>query len=121
MPRQTPFDAGERDRQITLQQVTDGTVDDSGFPLEPWTDLVSVFAKRIDLGGSEMFKASQLSAPYDTRWEIAYRTDMDPDEIDVPKARRLSYKGRVYDIVSASEIGRREGIELFTLSGGLLT
>jgi SPP1 family predicted phage head-tail adaptor len=115
------MDAGERDRQVTLQQVTEGTTDSDGFPLEPWSTLASVFAKRIDLGGSEMFKASQLSAPYDTRWEIAYRTDMDPDELDIPKVRRLVYKGRPYDIVAASEIGRREGIELFTLSGGLLT
>lgn len=121
MPRTTPIDAGERDRQVTLQQLTESQ-GESGFPVEAWTTLSSnVFAKRIGLGGRERVAAGMQTAPYDTRWEIPYRTDMDPDEIEIEKKRRLVYKGRVYDITHAAEIGRREGIELFTLAGGLLT
>lgn len=118
--RRTPMDAGERDRAVTLQQVADGT-GTSRFPTEAATTLATVFAKRVDIKGRKRFEADQVTAPYDTHWEIAYRTDMDPDEIDVPKARRLVYKGRVYDIVHAEMIGRYEGVELLTMSGGLLT
>jgi hypothetical protein len=41
---------------------------------------------------------------------------MDPDLLDVPKRRRLVYKGRTYDIVAAGQIGRNEGVELLTLA-----
>jgi hypothetical protein len=43
-----------------------------------------------------------------------YRADMDPDLVDVPKARRLVFGGRVHDIAAAQHLGRREGIELST-------
>jgi head-tail adaptor len=122
MPRSTPMDAGERDRYITLQQLTEST-GTSGFPVESWTTLIGVFAKKIDVGGRERFTmaAGQMSAPFDARWEIPFVTSMDPDAIDVPKKRRLVYQGRVHDIVAAAEIGRRQGIELVTTAGGLLT
>ena len=45
-----------------------------------------------------------------------YRADMDPDLIDVPKVRRLLYKGRVYDIVAATLLSRQEGVEVETLA-----
>ena len=115
MVRKVAIDAGERDRQITIQQLTE-SVGGTRFPVESWSTLATVFARREDLGGRERFMAHQLSAPYDTRWEIPYRLDMDPDEVDVPKKRRLVYKSRTYDIVSASMIGRYEGVELLTLA-----
>jgi SPP1 family predicted phage head-tail adaptor len=120
MPRTTPMDAGERDRLITVQQVTDGT-GSSGFPTETWATLAQVYARRVDIGGRERFAAGIQTQPYDTRWETAYRSDLDPDEIEVGKKRRIVYKGRVYDITHAAEIGRRDGIEFFTLAGGLAT
>jgi SPP1 family predicted phage head-tail adaptor len=120
MPRTTPMDAGERDRLITVQQVTDG-IGDSGFPKETWGTLAQVYARKVDIGGRERFAAGIQTQPYDTRWETAYRSDLDPDEIEVGKKRRIVYKGRVYDITHAAEIGRRDGIEFFTLAGGLLT
>lgn len=119
--RRTSLEPGERDRIVTIQQLTEG-VDDSGAPLETWTTLVSTMpAAKYDIHGREMFHANQLSARYDTRWEMNWRTDMDPDTIDVPKKRRLLYKGRAHDIVSASEIGRRDGLELLTLASTKIT
>lgn len=114
--RQTPMEAGERDRYITIQQLTE-TIGSSGFPVETWATLVQMFAMKQDLGATERFRLDQLSAKADTRWEINYRADMDPDLVDIPKARRVVYQGRVYDIVAASQIGRLEGVELITLAG----
>lgn len=115
--RVAPLEAGERDKQVTIQFLTEAT-GSSRFPKDDWTMLPSItmFASKRDLGGRERFAAAQLSTPADLRWEINYRADMDPDVIDVPKKRRLVYKGRAYDIVSASQIGRNEGIELLTMA-----
>jgi SPP1 family predicted phage head-tail adaptor len=116
-----PMEPGERDRPVTIQQrATTDTVDDSGFPTDNgagWTTLASsVWMRKLDLKGQERFQANQLSAPFDTQWEMGYRADMDPELLDVPKLRRLLYQGRSYDIVAASHIGLREGVELMTLA-----
>jgi head-tail adaptor len=112
--------AGERDRLITVQQVTDGT-GSSGFPTETWTTLTTAMASYMPLGGRERFTANMTTAPFDTQWQMDYRPDMDPDLVNVPKRRRIVYEGRVHDIVSAAVIGRRAAIEFNTVSGGLLT
>lgn len=111
-----PMEPGERDRAVTIQQLTE-SAGSSGFPVETWATLVTpVWMRKLDVGSQERFAAAQLSAPYETQWEMGYRTDMDPELVNVPKTRRLLYGGRTYDITGASQIGRREGIELLTVA-----
>jgi hypothetical protein len=113
---------GLRDRIITIQQRSStDTVGSSGVPVETWTTLVSAMPasrvdQAIDIRGRETFAAGQLTSRVDTRWEINYRPDMDPELVDVPKLRRICHNARIYDIVSASVIGRREGIQLLTVA-----
>jgi head-tail adaptor len=120
--RHAPFEPGHRDRTITIQQrnATDA-VDSEGAPTPDtagWTTLVANMpAAKQDIQGRERFVSNEESARFDTRWEINYRVDMDPELVDVPKLRRIVHNGRTYDIVAASEIGRREGLELLTLAG----
>lgn len=119
MPRQVP--AGLRTRLVTIQQLAEsqGT---SGYPVENWTTLVTVMASKADETGQERFGANQTTSPYDTTWQIPYIAGVDPELLNVPKKRRLIYRNRVYDIVSASPIGElHRGVELKTLAGGLLT
>jgi hypothetical protein len=71
---------------------------------------------KVDLRGNERLMAAQLAAGFDTKWQLQWRDDMDPDYVNVPKTRRLVYRGRAYDIVQAVEIGRREGIALMTIA-----
>lgn len=111
-------DPGKRDRLVTIQEMTSSIDADSGEPVEAWDTLATVFMEKVEMRGNERFQSQQMTAPYDTRWRLPYRTDMDPETLDVPKDRRLVYKNRVYDIISAQMIGRRDGIELMTLSGG---
>lgn len=118
MPRVYPIDPGERDRLVVIQQRGVDDADAVGEPVETWTTLVSAYMRRIDVEGRERFQADQISAPYDTRWEMGYRADMDPDLLDITKVRRLKYKGRYYDIVHAALINRQDGIELSTLASG---
>ena len=111
--------SGERDRLITIQKLTQpDNAGSSGFPVETWTTLGTMMASFVPMGGRERFSVDQLSAPFDTQWQIPYRSDMDPDLVQVPKLRRLVYNGRVHDIVSAAVVGRRRTVELNTLSGG---
>ena len=111
---------GERDRQVTIQSIAQGT-GTSRFPTETASDLFTAWASMTPLTGRERFTGAQISAPFDTQWQLPYRADIDPDLLNVPKARRLVYQGRVYDIVSAVVVGRREAVELNTVSGGLTT
>ncbi|HEX8030276.1 MAG TPA: phage head closure protein [Vicinamibacterales bacterium] len=107
------LNAGALDREVTIQQKTTAA---SGYPVETWTPLeAGVWMSKQDMRGKERFAAAQVSASYDTRWELQWRDDMDPDAIDVPNLRRLVYRGRVHDITAAMELGRQEGIALFTL------
>lgn len=119
MPSRFAGDAGERDRLVIVQQLTESK-GASNFPVEAWSQLTTMYLSKQPAGGRERFVADQVSAPYDTRWEGPYRADMDPELVEVEKKRRLVYKGRVHDIVHAAMIGRYEGIELLTQAGGLV-
>lgn len=115
-----PFDAGLRDRHVTIQQLTE-SVGSSGFPVETWSTLPgNWWASKQDgvrrTSSGEAFKNGQLSAATVTRWELGYSESMDPELVDVPKTRRLVYQGRTFDITAADHLGRRDGIALFTLS-----
>lgn len=109
--------AGQRDRSVTIEMVTDG-VGTSRYPTEAWTTLTTARMSKKDVRQMERFAAMQLSAPIDTQWEMEYREDMDPELVDVAKSRRLVYQGRIFDIVGAAQIGRRQGIALTTLAAG---
>lgn len=111
-----PMEPGERDKAVTIQQLTETIV--KGFAKESWTTLATpVWMRKMGLRASERFEAEQVAGKADTQWEMGYREDMDPDLVNVVKVRRLLYAGRVYEITGADMIGRREGIELITVSG----
>lgn len=112
--------SGQRDRLVTIQALTEST-GASRYPVESWADLVTVWAHKEDIGARERFIAEQHSAPYDTRWSLPWDARMDPDTVDVRKTRRLIVGSRVHDIVAAKELGRRQGIAVETLAGGLVS
>ncbi len=80
-------DAGERDRLVIIQQLTESRAE-SGFPVEAWTPLTTAYLSKEELSGRERFTANQLTAPYDTRWIGPYRSDMDPDVVNTPRVRQ---------------------------------
>ena len=94
------------DRLIELQRRS-LTRNAFGEQVESWTTLASVWAEKIDLKGREFFAAQQTSADVSTRWRIRYRTD-------VSTLNQLVCAGFTYNINQVSEIGRGEGLELFT-------
>ena len=84
---------------------------DSGFPIETWAPLVTLWMQKIDLLGSEAFRADQMTARYDVRFVAPYEPALDPEVVDVPATHRLVYRGRTYDIVTAAIIGRFEAVD----------
>lgn len=118
MSRVSDVAAGARDQRISLVPITQSE-DTSGMPIEVdalEADWIAVMAAKYDLGGRERFSSDQESAPYDTRWSLPYAQRFDPDVVNVPKVFALMHRGRRYDIIAASMIGRRAGVELLTMS-----
>lgn len=108
--------AGARDRAVRIEALTQ-TTDESGFPIETWSTLADrVWMHKEDLAGGERLAAMQVTGMMDSAWAMDWREDMDPEALDVLKSRRLVHNDRVFDIVAASVVGRRDGIELMTLS-----
>lgn len=117
-----PMEAGERNCKVTIQQLTEGR-GTSGAPIETWTDLASVWMSRkaidpIRADSGEKWLSNQVVAQPQSIWEMGYRADMDPLDVNIPKKRRLVYRGRPYNIVAGDVIGNREGIELIAISLG---
>lgn len=119
MPLKPRVAAGQRDRLVTIQQLTDG-VAGSGMPIETWTPLGDSYMSRLDTLADERFRAGQEGAWTETTWHLPYRADMDPELVNVPKTRRLLYSGVIHNIRAASVFDGRRGIELVTLAGEAL-
>lgn len=108
--------SGQRDHEVVIQQLV-GSKGSTGYPVETWTTLVAQeWMARTDQRANERFAASQESAAAETAWEMEYRADMDPDLLNVPRLRRLVYLGRVHNIIAATTIGPKRGIELLTVA-----
>lgn len=107
-------DAGSRNCYVTIQQLTESR-SAGAYPVETWATLRQEWAGREDATGREMFGAGQTTASFETRWHLGYSAEMDPETVDVPKTRRIVWKGRTHEIVFARMTAGRE-IELLTLA-----
>lgn len=108
--------AGQRDHEVLIQQLA-SSKGGSGYPVETWTTLVALeWMARTEQRANERFAATQQTASSETQWEMSYRADMDPDLLNVPKTRRLVYQGRIFNIVAATVIDAKRGIELQTVA-----
>ena len=108
---------GQRDRQVTIQQVTE-TRGASKAPVESWADLATVPMSKEDRGSRERLAAGQTTAALDSVFTLYYRADMDPERVDVAKRRRLVFQGRVYGITFGRLLDGGRDIELVTLAAG---
>lgn len=97
---------GLLDRQVTLRarSVSNGV---SGQPTESWSNLATVWARKLDISGSERNDQGQEVAKGHTLFIIRYRSD-------VNTTNRVSYGGVEYDITFIKEMGRQVLLELTT-------
>lgn len=99
--------AGKLDRRIVIQTPT-ATRDGAGQPVETWATLCTVWANVTHLRGSEPFQGQQFNAQRKTVFLIRWRDDVD-------ETMQVIHDGDTYGILSAVEVGRREGLEIATL------
>ena len=98
--------SGRLDRRITLQRKT-VTENSYGEPVETWKDLGTVWAEYLPVRGAERYASMQTVGEIEIKWRIRYRPGLTP--ID-----RIVYKGHTHDVTGLIEIGRREGLEIYT-------
>jgi hypothetical protein len=108
------------DREIRLERdgatVNGDTADLPGAPVV----LATVYANYHPLPGSEKFSSSENAATAPVRFRIRWNEALDPDATgglnpkDYVRFPATS-GGKLYDILSAVTMGRREGIEIAAL------
>ncbi len=108
--------AGLRDRWVRLEILGADDGGGSGMPSDTFALLAEVWAAREDLAGRERTAINVKEATFDTRWQVPYRPEIDPEQVDVPKRVRIVHYGRAYDVAFASRVGDTL-IELLTLAG----
>jgi head-tail adaptor len=91
---------GQRDLLITIERLVEG-LSDSNYPTEAFGQPMQFWAYREYVTLEEQFRGNQLTATAMERWDIPYSEAMDPDDVDVTKKRRIVFKGRVRNIISA--------------------
>lgn len=99
--------SGKLDRRITIQVRTVVT-DALGGETETWADEFPVWAERETQSATERFVTVQKVADVNTLFRIRWVENIANDV--GPKTHRLTYRGRVYEILAVVEIGRREGM-----------
>lgn len=100
--------AGSLDRTVTIQR--QGAAVDDGYTMQPgaWATLATRKAQRITSRGREVFEQQGVDA--EVPMTFVLRDDSVTRTITVKD--RVSYGGKVYDLKSVTEIGRRRGVEL---------
>lgn len=100
--------AGELDRRVELRHLVRGIQDNNGqYAPTTYVAYKTVWGKKEEVTGREYFAAQAKQAELTVRFTIRYRSD-------VLMTDRLTCEGRDYDILSMSEVGRREDLLLFT-------
>ena len=102
--------AGDMDRRVTIQE-RHIVYDSYGAPQETWADLATVWAEVRQEGGREFFSTpgvqSERKVIFRMRWM---------DGITV--LHQVLYAGREHNIHQVRELGRRNGLELHTVTTG---
>jgi SPP1 family predicted phage head-tail adaptor len=95
---------GELDRQIVIQRNTP-TADAEFGNVDSWADLRTVWAEKLDVGGSKGFRGGALRPETETVFTIRYTENL--SALD-----RIVYRGVNYSITGIAEIGRKEGLTI---------
>lgn len=112
------IDPGARDRSIVVQsRPSTDAVDASYAPVDTWSDLCTMWALKRRASGGERNRLGQTTVAAIDVFEVNYRADLDPEQLNVPKLRRILFNGRVYDVIDAEVVDRRDGIRLYALAG----
>ena len=77
--------------------------------IETWSDLATVWARRMPLRESESFAARQTGAVIECKYRIRFRRNISPLNRLVDTTLG---ENRVYEVHGVAPIGRNEGLDL---------
>jgi SPP1 family predicted phage head-tail adaptor len=92
------------DRRVTLESRT-VTRGQDGSEAIVWTQVAEVWAQITPLRGQERYSAGAEQPEHDAMIRIRWRDN-------VSSGMRVVHSGRIWDIQSVLEVGRREGLDL---------
>lgn len=107
--------AGVKDRRITLETKTVSR-NGVGDEVETWATVSTLWAQRVE--GSkvaERFAANQTFATVTTIFKVGYWPAYG---LISPDTHRIVFDARIYNILGALEIGRKDGVELLCVARG---
>jgi SPP1 family predicted phage head-tail adaptor len=96
--------AGKLDRRITIQRATTAA-NARNEQIETWSDLATVWAQQRPNRGQERFAAQEVAGQSVMTFHIRYRRDLTVKD-------RISYQGKVWDILDVREVGRNVVTEI---------
>lgn len=96
--------AGKLDRRITIQAKS-VTTSARGEQIETWADVATVWAQARPNRGAERFSTMQNVGTAVMTFHLRYRSD-------VTVLHRISYDGKLWDILDVREIGRNVVTEI---------
>jgi SPP1 family predicted phage head-tail adaptor len=91
---------GKMDRQIRIEQLTQGVGADYGEPTESWSKWLTCRANYYT-SGKEFEAARQINAEISAWFQVWYVAGLSA-------TMRILYEGRYFDIDHFDEVGRRE-------------
>ncbi|WP_035266072.1 phage head closure protein [Ahrensia sp. 13_GOM-1096m] len=100
--------AGKLDKEIALQRSTD-TVDDAGTPISAWTTYSEPRAQIVQQSTEEFIE--NQGAAEETL--VIFRTRFIDDVLN---SDRVLYGGKAHNIRELTEIGRKRGLEIRTVT-----
>jgi SPP1 family predicted phage head-tail adaptor len=100
-----PVRAGTLDRRIVILEKV-AVQNDDGEEIAYWFRLATVWASVQQQSGREFFAAQQTLEDRRILFRIRWRPD-------VTVLNRIEYRGELFDIQEARELGRREGLDLY--------
>lgn len=95
----------ELDRRITIQRGTPNR-DALNSEILDWSDYVTLSASRRAASANERLAQQEVGADFEQVFAVRWS----PTTATINPKDRVVFDGRTYDIISATEIGRREGV-----------
>ncbi|MDD2199792.1 MAG: phage head closure protein [Bacteroidales bacterium] len=108
------INTGELNRQITIQEYTT-SINDNGFSVETWTDVLTTFAKVENTNGSRFFGAETDNVSKTSKFTIRYRSIL---KTKYDKQLRVSYDNKYYTVQYINNID--ESNEFYEIIGEVL-
>lgn len=106
------IDAGKFDKRVSLESKTE-TQSALGDLEVTWTPIATVWARKLSSKGKEFYAGNQILGADDVGIQIRYSNAVTA----VNQTSRFTLDGKVYNIKSVDEVGRKEIFTIFGTTG----